>query len=166
MNDRSKRRLRIGVLVGVVGVGGAALAAESLFVQRDSADVMEGAGPLYDIVESVPKNTKLQVIERNDDGWDKVKTPSGKEGYVLAEALAAQQLGLGNLNPNAQAKANLSLASKGLEPEAEEYSRQKNYNTTSLNHLRDLDRRSSKNAREWEQFCKEGQVGHYKSKSQ
>src|SRR5579871_5281480 len=87
MGNISKRRLRVAIFVAAVGTGGLVFGGD-LFVQPDHLDVREGPGLLFDPVETVARSAKLQELERTDDGWIKVQTPAGKQGYVFKGSVA------------------------------------------------------------------------------
>ena len=88
-----------------------------------------------------------------------------KEGYVFDGAISAQQVGGGgNLLQNLGAGPNSSdlqtaNAAKGLQPEAEDYSKTKNLNPALMQSL--VDYRKSIDPKDWEAFTAEGKVGPY-----
>lgn len=164
----SKNGWRIGLLAGALGASTAAVIAEDLYVRQDAVDVTEEPGALSDKVTTIPRNQKVQVLQRTDDGWAKIKTPDGKQGYVLADALAAKpdsgrSYEVTGTASGTKVSANLDLAARGLEPEAQAYSRDKHYDAAPLLHLQELEGYSKKNNDDWKQFCKDGHVGPYKS---
>src|SRR5947209_17880477 len=82
----NSRRRRVAVSLAAAVFGMAALAAGGdLFVQPDTVDLMDSPGALGNVTTTLNQNTKLQELERTDDGWVKVQTPDGKQGYVLAD---------------------------------------------------------------------------------
>ena len=81
------------------------------------------------------------------------KAPSG------GNALTAM-----NMTSDAEAaQMSTGAAAKGLEPEAEKYARNKNYNKAALDSVVALNKSVKGSA--WMQFCKDGQVGPAKPKS-
>src|SRR5665213_2007712 len=90
-SSRRPGRWRLTTLSAVVISTAGMLFAGDLFVQPDKLDVREGPGLLFDPVESISKNAKLQELERTDDGWIKVQTPSGKQGYVFKGSVSDKQ---------------------------------------------------------------------------
>lgn len=155
------RRRRLVVAMAAAMLGAACLAAAAdLFVQRDTLDLMDSPGALGNVTATVNQNTKLQELERTDDGWVKVQTPDGKQGYVLADAVGkspAKALVAGNVGSNSGAEMGTSLAARGLEPEAENYSRSKSYDKAALNKVIALNK--TVNDGQYWQFGKDGKVG-------
>jgi uncharacterized protein YgiM (DUF1202 family) len=160
------RRRRLVVAITAAMLGAACLAAAAdLFVQRDTLDLMDSPGALGNVAATLNQNTRLQELERTDDGWVKVQTRDGKQGYVLADAVGnspAKALGIGKVGSNSGAEMSTSLAARGLEPEAEDYSRSKNYDKTALNKVIALNK-TVNDAQYW-QFGKDGKVGPGKPK--
>jgi uncharacterized protein YgiM (DUF1202 family) len=166
----SRRRMP-AVVLGTVLSGGATVAiAEDLFVQLDQVQLTDGPGQLFDAVATVNRNDKLQVLERTEDGWIKVKTLSGKEGYVFNETVGKQPASGGtsvSVTSDAEARRlGAAAASKGIEPEAKQYASAKNYNPAALQRVIDLNARSNEKARKWIAFCKDGNVGPSKPRQQ
>ena len=165
----SARRRRLAMLSAAVISTAGVLFAGDLFVQPDKLDVREGPGLLFDPVESVAKNAKLQEIERTDDGWIKVTTPSGKQGYVFKASVSDKQAGgpgllsAFNVNSNADASAmSTGAASKGLQPEAESYAVNKHYSKVNLDAVIAMNK--GVKGKQWMQFCQDGQIGPAKPK--
>jgi uncharacterized protein YgiM (DUF1202 family) len=163
------KRVRIALLAAALSSIGAVVVAEDLFVQPERLDVREGPGLLFDPVDSVTKSAKVTVLERTDDGWIKVQTPSGKQGYVFQKELAnkppAAPGPLAGLSVTSDAEASqmgTGAAAKGLEPEAEKYASGKNYSKASLDKVIALNK--SVKGKEWMQFCQDGKVGPAKPK--
>ncbi|HEY8748605.1 MAG TPA: SH3 domain-containing protein [Tepidisphaeraceae bacterium] len=165
----SSSRVKVALMAAVIGTGGALVMAGDLFVQPERLDVREGPGLLFDPVESVTKSVKLQELERTDDGWIKVQTPGGKQGYVFKGSVgdkppsAPGALSAVNMTSDSEAaQMSTGAAAKGLEPEAEKYAANKNYNKAALDKVVAMNK-SVKGA-QWMQFCTEGQVGPAKPK--
>jgi len=170
MDKSSKKlRLRLTVAAGLVGMAAAAVIADDLYVQRDVLELTNQPSPLADVVEAVKRNAKVTVVQPPQDNWVKIQTASGKQGYASTDALGptlasgtavAENSGQ---NANAPAALDMTLAGKGaLEPDAQNYSRDKNYNQEPLNRLIALNQTSDDMARQWIQFCKDAKVGDYK----
>jgi len=167
-NLRTKR-LRVALLAAALSSLTAAVVAEDLYVQPARLDVREGPGLLFDPVDSVSKSAKVTVLERTDDGWIKIQTPSGKQGYVFQKELDKKPPPapgpLAGLSVTSDAEASqmgTGAAAKGLEPEAENYARSKSYNKASLDQVIALNK--SVKGKEWMQFCQDGQIGPAKPK--
>jgi uncharacterized protein YgiM (DUF1202 family) len=166
----SARRFKFVLLAAVMAAGGGLVFGGDLFVQPERLDVREGPGLLFDPVESVTKSAKLQELERTDDGWIKVQTPAGKQGYVFKGSVgdkppsAPGPLSAMNMTSDAEAaQMSTGAAAKGLEPEAEKYARNKNYSKAALDSVVALNK--SVKGSQWMQFCKDGQVGPAKPRS-
>src|SRR5690242_11864366 len=114
-----RRRVLVAVAAGILGAAALAAAGGDLFVQPDTVDLMDSPGALGNVTATLNQNTKLQELERTDDGWVKVQTPDGKQGYVLADSVAAgkaKALVIGPVGSNSGAQMNTALAAGGLEP--------------------------------------------------
>lgn len=59
-------------------------------VTRASADVLEAAASASPRVDTVAPNTALEVLEVSAAGFVKVKTPSGKSGWLPATAVISR----------------------------------------------------------------------------
>lgn len=59
-------------------------------VTRASADVLEAAASASPRVDTVAPNTALEVLEVSPAGFVKVKTPSGKSGWLPATAVISR----------------------------------------------------------------------------
>lgn len=151
-------RLHRGVIAAVIAGATAFAVAEQVTVHRD-IDVVADKNPLADTVETVPTDTKLDVVNR-DGSWVRVRTPAGKEGYVTADDVAGVTSlsgATGNTNVNG---LNVTAASKGLKDDAEKYARQKNLKTDGVNTMYAWgDSVSKKDLRD---FAKAGHVGNSK----
>lgn len=166
---RRPSRWRVAILSAVVISTGGMLLAGDLFVQPDKLDVREGPGLLFDPVESIAKNAKLKELERTDDGWIKVQTPSGKEGYVFKQSVSDKQAGGPGLfsafQPTSDAEAaqmSTGAASKGLEPEADKYAASKSYSKVNLDAVIAMNK--AVKGKQWVQFCQDGKIGPSKPK--
>jgi uncharacterized protein YgiM (DUF1202 family) len=163
------RSLRAAILAAaVMGSAAALVVAEDLFVQPEHADVREGPGRLFDVTTTINKNSKVTVLERTDDGWVKVQTPDGKQGYIFQKELGAKPPAAPgpfafNVTSDAEAsQMGTAAAGKGLEPEAENYAKNKNYSKANLDKVIALNR--TVKGKDWMQFCQDGKVGPAKPK--
>lgn len=166
--NSGKWRLRAALLAATITCGAAIVVAEDLYIQPDHADVREGPGRLFDVTGTVNKNSKVTVLERTDDGWVKVQTPDGKQGYIFQKQLGANPAaGAGpfafNVTSDAEASnMGTAAAGKGLEPEAESYARNKNYSKANLDAVIAVNK--SVKGKDWMKFCEFGKVGPAKGK--
>lgn len=55
-----------------------------------SITMRTGQGTQHKIIKSVKTGTKLELVEENEEGYSKVKLPSGTEGWVLSRYLVNQ----------------------------------------------------------------------------
>lgn len=69
--------------------GSAAASAATSVVTKASAEVRLGPGQPFAVAETVPPQTVVEVLEPPKNGFVKVKVPSGKTGFVAADALGA-----------------------------------------------------------------------------
>jgi uncharacterized protein YgiM (DUF1202 family) len=164
---RRSKRIMAPALAAVLAAGAVAVVAEEVVVQRQKVVVREGASIDYDPVETVSKDVKLQVLGRSPNGWLHVQMPDGKQGYVFEKSLsgASSDTTLGPVSGNAVAASPENLAAgKGvLEPEAQQYASAKTYNTASLNAVIAANQAANVRGKSFDQFCKAGNVGPYKS---
>ncbi len=64
-------------------------------VTADGLNLRAGPGTTYDIVATLPRGTRLQTLGPPDaDGWVKVRTADGKNGYVASKFLSHDQSSL------------------------------------------------------------------------
>lgn len=168
---RGMKRLRTALLAAAIGSSAALVFAGDLYVQPDKLDVREGPGLLFDPVDTVAKNAKLTEIERTDDGWIKVQTPTGKTGYVFKQSVGDKPApgpglfsGLAVTSDAEASQMSTGAAAKGLEPEAEKYAANKNYSKGPLDKVIAMNR--AVKGKQWLQFCQDGKVGPAKPKAQ
>jgi hypothetical protein len=95
------------------------LNAESIYTKRKTNDVRTGPGSYYDLIISLPQNTRLEILEKTRL-WDKVQLPDNKVGWIAANCLVNQPSGsnlarLENVwsSPRAS-KAGIAAAIKGF----------------------------------------------------
>lgn len=95
------------------------LDGESIYTKRKTNDVREGPGSYYDLIVTLPQNTKLDIIEKTTT-WVKVQLPDNKVGWIAANCLVTQPAGrnlakLENVwsSPRAS-KAGIAAAIKGF----------------------------------------------------
>lgn len=62
---------------------------EPIYTKRKVNDVREGPGSYYDLIVTLPQNTKLTVLEKTPN-WIKIQLPDEKAGWIAANCLVAQ----------------------------------------------------------------------------
>lgn len=62
------------------------LNGETIYTKRKSNDVREGPGSYYDLIVTLPQNTKLVIVEKVSN-WVKIQLPSHKVGWIAANCL-------------------------------------------------------------------------------
>lgn len=154
IRPRSKR-IRRGVIATVIA-GATVLATAAQVTTPRDLDVVADKNPLSDTVETVPANTKLDVISQ-DGSWLKVRTPGGKEGYLSNDDVAPLASLTGATGDTSVNGLTVTAASKGLEPDTEKYADLKHFKKDNLNLMiawgNDVSKKDVKD------FAKGGHVG-------
>jgi len=95
------------------------LNAEEIYTKRKNNDVREGPGAYYNLIVTLPANTKLTVIERTSK-WVKIQLPANRVGWLADINLVDRPVGnivipLENIwsSPKAS-KAGIAAAIKGF----------------------------------------------------
>jgi hypothetical protein len=83
-----RRTLIITLLLVAAAAGLAAAQAAARWVDRTKADVRGGRGSYFEVVDTVLKGEKLDVL-RAEDRWLFVATPRARRGWIFEGALAA-----------------------------------------------------------------------------
>jgi hypothetical protein len=147
--------VRRGVLVAVIAGLAAVAAAEQVVVHQD-VDVKSEKNPLADPVESVSSNTQLEILSR-DGGWVRVRTPSGKEGFLSSDELASN-VGVGDLSGSGDVRGvSAAAAGRGLQDDAEKYAGAKHLSTKGVNTM--IAWGNAVTAKDLRDFAKAGNVG-------
>jgi len=122
------------VLLGLAAALSAAIAAAqtpSRWVDRTKADIRAGRGSFYEIVDTVIKGDKVEVV-KTEDRWLYVTTPRAKQGWVFEATLSEKTVAPGGsdflkLAPG-DASTSATAASAGAKGVyAQQYARQKGY---------------------------------------
>jgi hypothetical protein len=157
-----KRRNALVLGVAVFGIGLAAM-AEQVVVEVQTLTVRSGKGSMYPPVAEVPNQTKLDVIERQPDGWLKVKA-NDKEGFIKESALKPRSPSMfGGASAGANAltgntsDVGAAAAARGISDDAHTYAVSKGYKTDALNQM--IASRNRVAGQRWIQFTQEGKVG-------
>lgn len=83
--------LRIALLSLALTTALAVRAAPTAYVSdRLSAQVRSGKSTGHKILELVPSGTPLQVLRPDQDGYTQVRTPRGRDGWILSRLLMDQ----------------------------------------------------------------------------
>jgi uncharacterized protein YgiM (DUF1202 family) len=86
------KAVALTVLASVTLVAALAVAqAKTQWVERTKADVRAGRGSFYDVVDTVTKGEKVQVVSTQDQ-WMQIETPRARKGWVFEKALAAKEV--------------------------------------------------------------------------
>jgi hypothetical protein len=65
------------------------LDGEPIYTKRSVNDVREGPGSYYDLIVTLPLNTKLDVLEKTSN-WYKIQLPNDRIGWIAANCLIAK----------------------------------------------------------------------------
>jgi hypothetical protein len=146
---------------GVLALSAAGVAvAETIWVSAGQVDVRDGKTALNERVDTVKKGDQLEVLAR-EGRFVKVKTPSGKEGYVFVNATSNQRVGgeafAALRGPVDAGEAQSGGAIKGLNPEANAYAAEKGIDRKGFDDL--IDMRKNLKPAELQAFMDEGKVG-------
>lgn len=163
MRIRSTGRRSWALMLGVAMAGAGVALAEDVVVQVQSVSIRSGKGSMYPPIGEATNQQRLEIVERQADGWLKVRL-AGKDGYVKEAALKPRSPSLfsgassgmnaltGN-NPDVGASA----AARGIKDDATQYASSKGYNTAALQTM--IDNRKRVAGERWVQFTQEGKVG-------
>jgi len=110
---------RLVVFLALIAFAASLLDGEPIYTKRKTNDVREGPGSYYDLIVTLPQNTKLDIIEKTSN-WDKIQLPDNRVGWIAVNCLVAQPSGtrmarLENVwsSPKAS-KAGIAAAIKGF----------------------------------------------------
>ena len=133
--SRSMRAVLVSACV--LGTATAVVVAEQATVQRPSAEVLDAKGSAGDVVETVPLNANLEVLGR-EGVWVRVRTPSGKVGYV-ANAVLVKSAGAPDLSAitggSNTTGTQAGAAGRGWDPDVESYVSSNNLNRRGLERM-------------------------------
>lgn len=130
--SRPRRLLLLAAAAGLAA--GAALAAAQggvRWVERSKADVRAGRGSFHEVVDTVLKGEKLEVLG-TEARWQNVLTPRGRTGWIFEAALSDRTVPRGSsdflrLAPG-DASTSATAASAGAKGiYAQAYARQRGY---------------------------------------
>ncbi len=83
------RRLAVTLGVAVLLAESGAAGAEQAWVRGAPLNLRSGPSARYRILASTAPGSRLEILERGD-GWTRVRTPDGKEGWIAAGYLAPE----------------------------------------------------------------------------
>jgi hypothetical protein len=145
----------------VLAGGGVALAAaEKVVVHVPELAIRPNTTAFGMPVETVKDSATLEVLSHENGGWLKVRTSSGKEGYVKEAALTARSLAPAKsfaAGDAASSGTGAALATKGLEQDTVKYASTNRYNTTGV--VKMIATHESITPEEFIRFEQEGRVG-------
>ena len=150
-----KRRFVRCAVAAVIGGLAATAAADSITVHK-SLDVLSDKNLFSDPVDSVQPETTLERLG-TEGSWIKVKTPSGKVGYLTADDVQ-KPLDLTGVAANASAdQATAGLSGRGLEEDSKKFAQQHHLSEDGINAMVNLGKKISR--KEVRDFAKAGGVG-------
>lgn len=89
-------RGRMGVVVTLVVASATLVGADTArWVERSKADVRAGRGSFHEIVDTVLKGEKVEVLA-TEARWQNVRTPRGRRGWLFEAALSDKQVTAGS----------------------------------------------------------------------
>lgn len=127
------------------------------WVDRTKADVRAGKASYHEIVDTVLKGEQVAVL-KTEDVWLNVRTPRGKNGWLVEKALSAKAVEPGGSDflknaPGGDSSTSATAASMGAKGlYAEEYARSKGYDFTVVRWIE----QNQPPARDIEAFAKSG----------
>jgi uncharacterized protein YgiM (DUF1202 family) len=153
------------VFVFTIAIAGIAT-AEQVVVRVQSLVIRNGKGSMFSPVAEVPIGTWLDVVERQPDGWLKVKV-NDKEGYLKETALTPRSpsmLGGASAGVNAltgnTSDVGAAAAARGIQEDANVYAANKGYKTDALQEM--IANRNRVAGDPWLRFTYEAKIGPYK----
>src|SRR5687768_3633554 len=162
MKTKLGRRLATAAFALAIAGGTAVALAEEVWVKRPELDVRHAPSAAGNVVATVKKGQRLEVIGR-EGAWVKVKV-GDVEGYVSQNSLSEKKVGGGGgINLSAVAGgpdtsgATASAGAKGLDDMAEKYAAAKGMDPKRVDEM--IARTKSITADELAAFTREGQVG-------
>ncbi|PCH61646.1 MAG: ligand-binding protein SH3 [Gammaproteobacteria bacterium] len=121
-----------------VGMAAPSLAsAETLYVSDNlEITLRRGQGTNFQILRALKSGTALQVLEKDpDNGYSKVRTPGGSEGWVLTRFLMTEPSARAQLNSALSRAADFEAKYKALSEQVALVTNQKNELESSRSNL-------------------------------
>lgn len=150
---------RVPILIGLaVALSTATVVAQtsSRWVDRTKTDVRAGRGSFYEIVDTVIKGDKVEIV-KTEERWLLVTTPRAKQGWVFEAALSANTVAPGGsdflkLVPG-DASTSATAASAGAKGVyAQSYAQQRGYDYSVVAWIEE----NQPTPAEFDQFVKDG----------
>ena len=172
MKTRSNRRRRsawmAAAALAAIAIGANVIERRDILVEQ--IKVTENKGIMFPVVGILKKGDKLDVLEKQPDGWLKVQF-DGKEGFVWANNLEPPKNGgllagidisklSGNRSDPNASSVTASAAAKGIDGDVRFYADKSNYKLNDLVQM--IDNRDSVTGTVWFDFLREGNVGPFK----
>ena len=156
---RSRASRAVLVSACVIGAATAVVVAEQATVQRPGAEVLDAKGSAGEVIDTVPLNASLEILG-HEGPWVRVRTPSGKVGYV-ANAVLVKSSGAPDLSgitggSNATG-TQAGAAGRGWDKEVESYASSKNLDRTGLERMEAM--RNACRGRALKDFKVSGKLG-------
>ncbi|MEO5332658.1 MAG: TIGR04211 family SH3 domain-containing protein [Magnetococcus sp. YQC-5] len=81
----------LSLLTLLIGMGFcASVWAEIRYVTDEQINLRRGPGTTFQVVRVLKAGDKLELLENNNSGWDKVRSQDGSEGWVARHATSAK----------------------------------------------------------------------------
>jgi len=104
----------IFVIIGLLVWSSMALAETRYIVDQATLPMRSGQSTAHKIIAMLPSGMAVEVLEQSDAGYSRIRTPNGKEGWILSrylmstpaarDRLARAELELAKLNTLKQGK--------------------------------------------------------------
>jgi uncharacterized protein YgiM (DUF1202 family) len=158
----------LALALTAMAIGATVIERRDILVEQ--IKVTDNKGIMFPVIGVLKKGDKLDVLEKQSDGWLKVQL-NGKEGYVWANNLEPPKNGgliagidvskiSGNRSDPNASSVTASAAAKGIEPSVQFYAVKSNYKLDDLVQM--IDNRDSVVGNVWFDFLREGNVGPFK----
>ncbi|MFP4456335.1 MAG: N-acetylmuramoyl-L-alanine amidase [Clostridia bacterium] len=89
------------------------LLSVELEMQRNNVNVRRGPSTSYTVVDNIPRGSTIRVLERQPD-WVKVRTESGKEGYIADYLVGLNERLLNGVNQSDSVAQKLEITLKDI----------------------------------------------------
>ncbi|HFD81119.1 MAG TPA: TIGR04211 family SH3 domain-containing protein [Gammaproteobacteria bacterium] len=138
--------LAVTLLLGLV----ASAAAETRYVSdRLEIQMRTGKGTKFRILRMLPSGTPLEILETDrENGYSKVRTPDGIEGWVLTRYLMKGKAARDRLATAEKKLAQLELENRKLKTALDDIQKQKGSSDQQLNELLKKNRQLSQELEE------------------